>query len=206
VLDAIWCFPLLVGVVSWARQDWIMSGLFVGLAAGIKQIVWPILPFLLVWVIKTSDGWREFARRAGVLNGFGAAGFFFVSQNAVFLYWDPSAWWSSVMTPLGAGGASLESVGLGLAVIQQTTAASVSPTVWTLLVVGTFVSLLAGYWFFFDYQQTRWTAWILPMGIWVVHSRSLSSYFSFLSVIAVVVIAAGAGRLHGQEVAKPCAE
>jgi FtsH-binding integral membrane protein len=69
-----------------------------------------------------------------------------------------------------------------------------------------FIGMLAGYWYFFERRYVRWTAWILPMGLWVVHSRSLINYFSWSSVIAVVVIVASVGALRGQEVQRPCVE
>jgi hypothetical protein len=206
VLDAIWAFPLLIGVVSWARGDWWLAGIFVGIACGVKQLIWPMLPFLLIWVIRTSDSPRAFARRAGKLNIGGVVGFLVVAQNAVFLWWSPGAWWSSVMTPLGAGGAPLQSVGLGLAVVEQFSPATVAPSTWTLLLGGALIVASIAYYHFFEYQHVRWSAWILPMALWVFHSRSLINYFTWLSVIAVVVIAASVGQLRGQEVQRPCAE
>jgi Tfp pilus assembly major pilin PilA len=44
------------------------------------------------------------------------------------------------------------------------------------------------------------------MALWIFHSRSLVNYFTWLSVIAVVVIVASVGQLRGQEVQRPCAE
>jgi hypothetical protein len=83
---------------------------------------------------------------------------------------------------------------------------TVSPTAWTAVVAVTFVAMLAAYWRFFEVRYVRWTAWILPMGLWVVHSRSLINYFTWSSVIAVICIVASVGALRGQEVQRPCAE
>jgi hypothetical protein len=206
ILDALWVLPLLIGVVSWARQEWWLAGLCVGIACGVKQLPWAILPFLLIWVIRTSPDVRAFIRRAGKLNAAGAFGFFVITANAAFIWWNPSAWWNSVMTPLGGGGAPLVSEGIGLAVLPQMTTASIAPSTWTAVVGVTFVALVAAYWHFFEHKHVRWTAWILPMGLWVVHSRSLVNYFSWSAIIAVVVIVASVGGLRGQEVKRPCAE
>jgi predicted ferric reductase len=129
-----------------------------------------------------------------------------MTANAAFIWWNPSAWWSSVMTPLGAGGAPLVSEGIGLAVLPQMTAVSVSPVSWTVLIVVTFVAMVAAYWHFFEYKYVRWTAWVAPMALWVIHSRSLTNYFTWSAVIAVVVIVASVGALRGQEVSRPCTE
>jgi uncharacterized membrane protein len=206
ILDALWVFPLLIGVVSWARQDWWLAGLCVGIACGVKQLPWAILPFLLIWVIRTSPDAKAFIRRAGKLNAAGAFGFFVITANATFIWWNPSAWWNSVMTPLGGGGAPLVSEGMGLAVLEQFTAVNVGASVWTTIFALTLSGLLIGYWHFFEYKHVRWTAWILPMGLWVIHSRSLINYFSWSAIIAVVVIVASVSALRGQEVTRPCAE
>jgi uncharacterized membrane protein len=206
ILDALWAFPLLIGVVSWARQDWWRAGCFVGVACGVKQLPWAILPFLLVWIVKTSPNAEAFLTRAGKLNAAGAFGFFATTANAAFIWWDPEAWWSSVMTPLGAGGAPLVSEGIGLAVLPQMVDVGVSPSMWTTVVGMTFLGMLVAYWYFFEFQYVRWTAWVLPMGVWVVHSRSLVNYFSWSAIIAVICIVASVGELRGQEVSRPCAE
>jgi hypothetical protein len=140
------------------------------------------------------------------LNAAGAFGFFVTTANAAFIWWNPSAWWNSVMTPLGDGGAPLVSEGIGLAVLEQFTAANVGASVWTTIFALSLSGLLIGYWHFFEVEHVRWTAWILPMGLWVVHSRSLINYFSWSAIIAVVVIIASVGQLRGQEVSRPCAE
>jgi phosphoglycerol transferase MdoB-like AlkP superfamily enzyme len=110
------------------------------------------------------------------------------------------------MTPLGAGGAPLQSIGLGLAVVEQFSPATVAASTWTLLLGGALTVACIAYYHFFEHRHVRWSAWILPMALWVFHSRSLTNYFTWLSVIAVVVIVASVGGLRGQEVHRPCAE
>jgi hypothetical protein len=91
-------------------------------------------------------------------------------------------------------------------VVEQFSPATVAPSTWTLLLGGALTVAGTAYYHFFEYRHVRWSAWILPMALWVFHSRSLTNYFTWLSVIAVVVIAASVGDLRGQEVQRPCAE
>lgn len=199
VFDAIWLLPLLVGMILWARSEWLGAGLAIGIACGIKQLPWAVLPFLLLWTVKTTDGWRGFAHRAGRLNAAGAVGFLLVSGNIAFLLWNPNRWWSSVMTPLGAGGPMLLPQGQGLAALALAAGVRIQPATWTLLVALVATGSMIGYWHFFEHRAVRWAAWVLPLAFWVVHSRSLTSYFSSGALIAIVAVAGGAGVIRGQQ-------
>lgn len=209
VTDAVWLLPLLIGMILWARGQWTAAGLALGVSCGIKQLPWAVLPFLLIWTLRTTDGWRAFARRAGRLNAAGFVGFALFTANIAFIAWRPTAWWSSVMTPLGAGGPMLIPQGQGLAALALVNGVRIQPATWTLLVALVGTGALIGYWHFFRVRAVRWAAWVLPLAFWVVHSRSLTSYFSSGAVIAVVACAAGAGVIRGQcgqEVSRSCAE
>lgn len=193
--DMLWVLPVVVAIWLWAHAERTWSAVALGFACGVKQTPWAILPFLAVWVWKTADSPRAFLVEAARLNLAGLAGFFVLASNALWLWWNPQAFVTSVLTPLGSGGAPLEAFGIGPAVFAYM-GAGAPRALYTVGVAIATVGSLALYWQYF--KRVRWAAWVAPMAIYLLHSRSLPSYFNWFIVVGVVALFAAHGELRDQ--------
>jgi len=102
-----------------------------------------------------------------------------------------------VLTPLGGSGAPLEAFGVGWAVFAY---AGVAPPRWlyTVGVVAVAIASVALYWRFFE--VAKWAGWVAPVSIYLLHSRSLPSYFNWWFILGLVAVVAAAGGLRDQQV------
>lgn len=179
IIDAIWVFPFMLSMRSAYRREWLAAGLAYGLAASIKQQPWIAGPFLLIYLYKATrhDGSnRDIARAvAGTISSF-------VAVNLPFIVADPSAWLTSVVTPI-AGGAPMVNVGLGLTLVTSIGLVPL-PTWWyTAAVAAVTTWMVAAYWLY--WEDIEWIAWVAPMAILFVHYRSLASYFSIFLPVGI---------------------
>jgi uncharacterized membrane protein len=71
----------------------ILSSLLLGAACAIKQTVWFVVPFYLVWTWRTSGG-REAARRGGIALAS------FVGINLPWMVASPREWLASLWAPV----------------------------------------------------------------------------------------------------------
>lgn len=196
--DMLWVLPAVVALWLWAHAERGWAAVALGCACGVKQTPWVILPFLAVWVAKTAPGWRAFVVEAVRLNVAGLLGFFVLAGNAIFLWWSPAAFVESVLTPLGGSGAPLRAFGAGLSVFAYAGVA-VPRWLYTVGVVAVAIASVALYWRFFEVG--KWAGWVAPVSIYLLHSRSLPSYFNWWFVLAVLAVVAAAGELRDQQVA-----
>lgn len=183
VLWPLWVLPTAVALRQWYRGKWLTAGFALGIAAGSKQLVWAVGPFLLVWALRDAD--VSFPRLAtGATAGFAAL-------NLPFVVWDWRAWLGSVLTPVGSG-ADLVYQGVGLAAFPVL--GFQVARWWFLLAVGAVVTVaLATYVLYFE--RVKWAAWVVPGAIYLVHSRSLTSYFVAFAPLAILATVAYMGRL-----------
>jgi hypothetical protein len=183
--------PLLIGAVY--RWDSFVTArglaawrgpILLGLAMGVKQTPWLLLPFFVA-AIAIEAGRRTESAAQGLRTAaryFGIALAAFLLPNLVFLAADPSAWMSGVLTPitshavpagqglvelslfLGLGGGSLSAFSLGMVVV--------------------FVSLLATY--VVTYPAMKPLTVVLPALVLFFSARSFGSYFVTLLPAAIV--------------------
>lgn len=195
VADVLWVLPVVAAMWAWASDRRLLAAAVLGLAVATKQQSWFILPALAVSVWHHADGWREFVAAGARLNLVG--GGVFGAINLPFVVWDARAWIAGVLTPLGSGGAPLQSIGVGLAAIQQSASATPIPRVAFTVAVGSAAVLWYG-WLAANAETWEWAGWLSSGVILLWHSRSLISYMSWLVPIAVVAVVAAQGRLRGQ--------
>jgi uncharacterized membrane protein len=183
VIDMLWILPVLLAMRYWYAERWSVAAVWMGIACGIKQQPWFMLPFLAAWVWQTAPTWRAFGRRAAATIGPGVAAF--LALNLPFIAWDPGAWLGGVLTPV-TGSAPMVHHGVGLSVLTWTGLYAL-PTWWHALAVGVvgFVALVAySLWF----GRLKWAAWVIPVALLFVNYRSLNSYFTAFLPIAFYAI------------------
>lgn len=178
--DAIWMLPTVVAMTAWHDGRDRRAAVAMGVACAVKQLPWLICPFLAIWVWRAAPSGRAALRRAGRLVAWG--GGTFLAINAPFILWNPQAWLTSVLTPVGST-ATLVHQGVGLTLL--TVSGVVALPTWTFvgLVASATVAALvcyACYW-----ERLRWAAWVLPVAILFVHYRSLFSYFMAFAVVGL---------------------
>lgn len=99
--DPLYGVFLMVGYAEWS-SPW-LSPTAMGISCGTKQLAWFLAPFYLVLIVQQL-GWREAARRAGIMAGV------FLLLNGAFILHAPGAYVTSIagpmtdpMFPLGIG-------------------------------------------------------------------------------------------------------
>jgi len=189
--DMIWVLPVLVAMRYWARERWTIAAVAMGVACSIKQQPWIITPFLAVWLWRASPERRTFAGRAGRCLAAGVGTFTLI--NLPWIIADPGAWVAGFLTPVGST-APLVKQGVGLAVLTSSGVYGL-PGWWHTTAVGVVlgVSLLtyAVYW-----ERVRWVAWVVPMLVLFVHSRSLMSYFTHFVPVGYYAVLTAQGELE----------
>jgi hypothetical protein len=156
----------MLGYAEWATP-WV-SPLAMGVAVGTKQLAWFFLPFYFLLVAREL-GWREAARRAGIIAGI------FALINAAFILRSPEGYLSSItgpqvdpMFPLGIGIIALF-VSNGLPIIPK--------VVFTVMELGAWAGGMIGW------VRTRF----LATAAW----RSLVNYFYLVPLLALAIVLAG---------------
>jgi uncharacterized membrane protein len=161
-------------------RHWVLSGLFLGLADGVKQTPWMIIAFLWLWLA------RE--KRMDALRYFTIAWFLaFIVPNLPFMVY-PSihtafpAWLKGTLLPAlvpdFSQGAGLALLNLGIW--------SVTHSVMTLMTIAWVLALLIAY--LFVGRDGRWSAWVIPTMIYLVTYRSLANYFVYFIPIAFYIV------------------
>lgn len=177
VTDVLFMPLLVLAAYRWDRfgaSRWTYAGpLLFGLAMGIKQTPWPMLPFLLMALCLDQS------RRTGAADGLRRAGRYlaavavaFAVPNLPYFAASPHAWLRGVLTPLlhsmvptGQGTVSLSlylHMGGG------------SPTAFTLATVLMYALALVA--FAGTYPLLRGAAWVLPALAFFFASRSNVNY------------------------------
>lgn len=198
VADVLWVLPVVAAMWAWASGRQLLAAAVLGVAVATKQQSWFVLPALAISVWHHADGWREFVVAGARLNLVGGA--VFGAINLPFILWDARAWATGVLTPLGSGGAPLQSIGVGLAAIQQSASGTPIPRVAFTVAVASAAVLWYG-WLAANIERWEWAGWLSSGVILLWHSRSLISYMTWLVPVAVVGVVAAQGRLRGQSTA-----
>jgi uncharacterized membrane protein len=183
LLDVVWLVPLLVAMHYWHDDRLGRSAFAFGLAAATKQLVWPIAPFLAIWIWNDAADVDEVVEDVATTLRWGFAGFF--ALNLPFLAWDPVAWIYSVLTPI-AGGAPMVHQGVGL---TQLTVSGIYPlpkSYFTTLFLAVFAVAIVVY--ALNWERVKWTAWIVPPVLFFFHYRSLVSYFTYFVPVAYMAL------------------
>lgn len=183
LVDVVWLVPLLVAMRNWHAGRLDRSAFAFGLAAGTKQLVWPIAPFLAIWLWNDADDVGELVEDVATTLRFGFAGFLVL--NAPFILWDPEAWVYGVLTPV-AGGAPMVHQGVGLTQLTVSGVYALPKGYFTTLLLATFAVALVVY--ALNWERMKWTAWVVPPALFFFHYRSLVSYFVFFLPVAYLAL------------------
>lgn len=89
--DPIYALFLMIGLAEWPRRR--VSPLAMGLAVATKQLAWFFAPFYLILVVRKL-GWREGARRAGLM------ALVFLAVNLPFILQSPSGYIDGLSAPM----------------------------------------------------------------------------------------------------------
>ena len=183
LIDLVWVIPLLVAIRSWhaARLD--RSALAFGFAAGSKQLVWPIAPFLAIWLWNDADGIDELRDTVTTTLSWGCVGF--LSLNLPFIVLDPGAWAASVLTPI-AGGTPLVHQGVGPTLLSVTGLYALPKAYFSLLLGLALVVGLVLY--ALNWERVKWAAWVVPPAIFFWNYRSLLSYITYFLPVAYLTL------------------
>ena len=96
VTDVIWALPAVLCAYFW-RSKPILAALFLGLACGIKQSPWFVVPFAIVAWSATAV---ERKRWSSFFEPFSVLLLTFFLPNAPFIVWDAPKWLRGVLTPM----------------------------------------------------------------------------------------------------------
>jgi uncharacterized membrane protein len=190
LIDIFWVLPTAGALVLWYCDRTVLSAAVLGVACAMKQQPMFILPFLAIWLWQERDSVEQFADVA--LKSIAAGAGTFLLLNLPFILSDPSAWLSSVFTPLGGGEAPLRSVGVGLASFNQA-GLDLPRWLFRLCTAVAGLGLLGAYWRWFD--RLRWMAWIAPAIFLMFTPRNLPSYVNTIVPLALLALFAVHGRL-----------
>jgi uncharacterized membrane protein len=179
LIDILWLVPLLLAMREWHADRRGRSAFAFGIAAATKQQVWPIAPFLAVWLYAESESHADFMRQAKTTLSHGSAGFLLF--NLPFMLWSPTGWVFSVLTPV-AGGPQLVEQGIGLVTVSMAGIYALPSSFFTIMVAGAAIVGLVLYALYWD--RLKWVAWIAPPLIFWFHYRSLMSYFTYFAPVA----------------------
>jgi hypothetical protein len=171
--ESIAYFPAVAAWVTLDRRR--LSPLLLGLAAAVKQLVWPLVPLYCIIVWRRS-GWRAALERLGLITVS------FLLPNVPFLLSSPSAWMSGLFLPmtlpLFPAGISL----IGLAHIGLLPL--LPPLVYALLEIAALAALMLWY-AVSPTPPPPELALLLSLLPFLLAWRSLLVYFLVLPVLAV---------------------
>jgi hypothetical protein len=173
---AIWSLALVIGAWMLGGRR-ILSSLLLGAACAIKQTVWFVVPFYLVWTWRTSGG-REAARRGGIALAS------FVGINLPWMVASPREWLASLWAPVSL---PLFPEGDGIIGLSLSGALPLFPSwVYGLLELGTLAGAVAWYW----RAQPRhpYAGLVLSYVPLMMAWRSPGRYFFLLPIAAVAVL------------------
>jgi hypothetical protein len=178
VTDVLFMPLLTLAAYRWDRfgsSRWTYAGpLLFGLAMGIKQTPWPVLPFLLVAL------WLDQSRRTGAADGLRRSGRYlaavlvaFAIPNLPYFVASPHAWIRGVLTPLLHNLVPAGQGTISLSLYLHMGGGSL--TAFTLATVLMFALALVA--FAGTYPLLRGGAWLLPALALFFASRSNVNYF-----------------------------
>lgn len=183
LVDVVWLVPLLGAIHYWHEGRLGRSAFAFGLAAGTKQLVWPIAPFLAIWLWNDAADLDELRADVSTTLRWGFAGF--LTLNLPFIVWDPVAWIYGVLTPV-AGGAPMVHQGVGLTQLTVSGVYALPKGYFMTLLLATFAVALAVY--ALNWERVKWTAWVVPPVLFFFHYRSLVSYFTYFLPVAYLAL------------------
>ncbi len=171
VTDFLWVFPMVCAAFS--MHDPFRSGIFYGVAGAMKQQPWIVAPFVLIRMFNLKKG-SLIVRTSNVLKFVGATAFAFAVPNLLFIFKDPGAWLSGILTPAYSG---LVILSQGLSMLTQAGIAALPPMFYIGTTAAIFLTLVANYFVYFD--KLKHLIWIFPAVTMWFSYRALQNYFMY---------------------------
>jgi len=170
--DILWVLPLMITALY--IESPLISGLSYGLASAVKQEPWILLPFLLMWMWKSTRDTQTKKFRATTIFSAAAATAFLI-PNVSFIIKNPNAWLSDVITPLSG---DLIVVSQGISTLSQTGLLPLSRSFYFTLAASVFLFLLINY--SLHFEELKNTLWAFPAVIMWFTPRGLQNYFIYM--------------------------
>lgn len=177
----LWILPFIIAIHHWKKEQRGKSAFFLGLSFATKQIVWPVAPFLAIWLYAESDEYNDFIQEIKKTVFFGGTGF--LLPNLPFILWDPARWFKAVF-PLGRETSFVQ--GMGLNFVNSFGLATLPVEFFSYAMYASLLGLLAFYALYFE--RVKWSAWVMPMLIMWFNFYSFNKYFVYFGVVAVAVV------------------
>jgi len=179
VSDALWVLPLVFTALYVEKP--VHAGVFYGLACAMKQTPWVLAPFLLIYMLRTTDNRDLHDRLLRVVKFTATSVALFVVANLPFLIASPNAWFRNVMTPLAE---DLVILSQGPSLLTQVGLLPVGRMFYTVLAVAVAVVLMVNYYVYFDHL--KYALWIFPGIILWFSYRALTNYIIYWTPLILV--------------------
>jgi hypothetical protein len=170
------CAAYFPALAAWATLDrrW-LSPMLLGLAAAVKQVVWPLVPLYII-IVWRRQGWREALERLGLI------AVSFLLPNLPFLLSSPVTWFRSLLLPMTL---PLFPSGIGLIELTHTGLIPLwPPLAYAFLEIAALAALML--WYAVSPAPPRpELALMLSLLPFLLAWRSLLAYFLVLPVLAV---------------------
>jgi uncharacterized membrane protein len=176
VTDIVWALPAVLCAYYWRTRP-MLAAFYLGLACGVKQSPWFIVPFALV-------AWSFLAvERRRVMSFFEPLSVLlltFFLPNVLYIAWDPGAWLRGVLTPMAGN-----LIAFGSGIVQLTTANVYATDLHTLTIISACVLGLLVVVYSVDRKRFGFVPFIAPGIALFFAARSLQNYFMFWPVALV---------------------
>ena len=153
-----------------------VSGVLLGISSSFKQFPLIVLPFLIVYMFK-----RHGSKGSSIW--FGAYAATFILINAYFIYLNPLAFFTSVISPESS---LLMGVGSGIAQLSFAGYINVSREFFVLIMIYLTLFSLAAYLIYFE--RLKYCLFVIPIIIFIFNYRLLVQYVMFWPLISLLVI------------------
>jgi len=153
-----------------------VSGILLGISSSFKQFPLIVLPFLIIYMAK-----RHGSRESSIWFATFAATFILI--NAYFIYLNPVAFFTSLMSPETS---LLIGVGSGIAQLSFAGFFNISREFFFLIMLYLTLFSLVAYWIYFN--RLKYCLFIIPVIIFIFNYRLLVQYVMFWPLISLLVI------------------
>ena len=168
----------------------LVSGALLGVSSSFKQFPLIVLPFLAIYMIKTHG-------RNALSKWVLAFAAIFILINAYFIFQDPVAFITSIVSPETS---LIIGVGSGISQLSFAGYFSISREFFFLIMV--YISLFAviGYWIYF--KRVKYCLFVIPVIIFLFNYRLLVQYVMFWPIIALLVFPDIMREKHDEDAVK----
>ncbi len=173
--DVVWAEFLALSIIFINRKY--AGGLFFGLSLAYKQVPVFLMPFFMVYLLKTH-GWKR------MLQFVFSSIVTFLIFNLPFIIWSPSTYFSAVLSP-----ESTSLLGIGFGPSQLAFAGYlpfIGEKVFQYTEVAVFIILILLY--YINFQKLKYVMTALPLIFFLFNYRLLENYVLFWPILSLLII------------------